>query len=99
MSSKVLDLSFICRYVFEFSQEKLQGEVRFPTEVSSTPPQLFAPFKDDTDPLILFPVVEARKHREHCLFSLFLLWKILPELTSMSVFLYFVCGAPPQHGH
>ena len=27
-----------------------------------------------------------------------LLRKIVPELTSVSVFLYFVCGTPPQHG-
>ena len=33
-------------------------------------------------------------------FSLFLLRKIHPELTSMPVFLYFlVCGPPAQHGH
>ena len=28
----------------------------------------------------------------------FFLWKIDPELTSMPIFLYFVCGSPPQHG-
>ena len=29
---------------------------------------------------------------------IFLLRKIHHELTSMPVFLYFVCGSPPQHG-
>ena len=27
----------------------------------------------------------------------FLVWGIDPELTSVPVFLYFVCGSPPQH--
>ena len=28
-----------------------------------------------------------------------LLRKIHPELTSVPIFLYFVCGSPPQHSH
>ena len=28
----------------------------------------------------------------------FLVRKIVPELTSVPIFLYFVCGMPPQHG-
>ena len=31
-------------------------------------------------------------------YMLFLLRKIGPELTSVPIVLYFVCGMPPQHG-
>ena len=34
-----------------------------------------------------------------CQSSSFCLGKILPELTSVPIFLYFVCGPLPQHGH
>ena len=33
-----------------------------------------------------------------CQASFFCLRKILPELTSVPVFLYFACGMLPQHG-
>ena len=33
-----------------------------------------------------------------CQSSSFCLRKIVPELTSVPIFLYFVCGTPPQHG-
>ena len=33
-----------------------------------------------------------------CQSSSFCLRKIVPKLTSVPVFLYFVCGMPPQHG-
>ena len=33
-----------------------------------------------------------------CSFLLFLLRKISPELTSMPIFLHFICSSPPQHG-
>ena len=33
-----------------------------------------------------------------CQSSSFCLKKIITELTSVAIFLYFVCGALPQHG-
>ena len=42
--------------------------------------------------------VGGGKHAAEFFFFAFLVRKIGPELTSVPIFLYFVCGMPPQHG-
>ena len=44
-------------------------------------------------------VFKIRHYSKHFLkhFFNFFVKKIVPELTSMPIFLYFVCGMPPQH--